>query len=955
MSRSNKNTFIFKDFYGFPPSDGDLFRRAIGSYWLKKPIFSNYGDTETINTLVPGELYPEQRAVAEVSKVDTFQLIPRKILVEEIDSYPYFKTTQKIEIFSQKDRFLNEVKNFTDYFVPIISSSIGKTFSDFSFDVENPLSEIQTRFVEDSKATSVYKRTDFEYNYYSKIYETKIQAGTSSENVLPNLYNFLSYANSDAVDNKIFRALTAGGQIDEALLKTFSDKPQSETNIDYFSYFDGYGNAQEDANLDEVASYMKNIIFDVDSNEILKTGDEYKAFFPMYTELQFTTDSANEVTEILQDSKLSKSLFSYLSDAPQEETNNSTYFVEELPMFRAYEQTLIVENEMGQRRTATSALGDNVKVSLIDVSKWIEGVFSGVVPEENEDAIYFEDNIGTRKMSNLEKALYLIIFSGKLKSFIKRHNRNFIDISGGQKCHSETICYKVLKYAGGDDPIQTIWLPNTNEIDVIKYVDTQVKFDKEYTYEVFACQMIIGTEYEYVGYEVPPEYFGTDSKQTQMLNFGGNAAGDALTLEQLQGLLATAREDLTEALRLIDEANEEESSARRALTFSDVTRSERERYNGQIAEAIDKREAAEAARDNANDRIVRYESQILMASIRTMEVDGDLEDFRPEEGSQSGSKMNDILKGIGSFIDMSDDYVLRTDYAKRLFTAPEARRAVNTDENFKADIYLQSTPSVKIAEVPFFSSVGKIIDDPPIFPNVDMIPYRGVKDKILINLSPTVGEYELQPVVFNNAEQLIIDDIRNTKDLFSDEPITFTTDDYVSRYEIYRMETPPEKIEDFSQNLRNVLTVSESNRGVSSASFVDDIEPNKEYYYTFRTIDIHGKVSNPSAIYRLIMVENSGAVYPLLEVYEIRQEKPREASKSLKKLLNIKPRLSQTIINQALSSLGTGASVKDVTNIVLGVEEKSLFGKRFKIRLTSKHTGKQVDLNVRFNVEVNKN
>lgn len=823
MSRSNKNTYIFKDFYGFPPNDGDLFRRAIGSYWLKKPIFSNYGDTETVNILVP-DAPPIRRARVSTPKVDTFRIIPRKTVIKETDSYPYFETTQEIEIFAPKSKFLNEDRNFTDYFVPIISSSIGKKFSDFSFDVENPLSEIQTRFIEDSKATSVYKRTDFEYNYYSKIYETKIQAGTSSENVLPNLYNFLSYANSDGIDDKIFRALTAGGQIDEALLKTFSDKPQSETNIDYFSYFDGFGNAQEDANLDEVASYMKNIIFDVDSNEILKTGDEYKAFFPMYTELQFTTDSANEVTEILQDSKLSKSLFSYLSDAPQTEASSSTYFIERLPMFRAYEQTLIVEDEMGQRRTSASALADNVNVNLIDINKWIEGVFNGTIPEENEDAIYFEDNINTRTMSKFEKTLYLIIFSGKLKSFIKRHNRNFIDISDGQKCYSETICYKVLKYAGGDDPIQTIWLPNTNEIDVIKYVDTQVKFNKEYTYEVFACQMVIGTEYEYVTYTMPFEY-----------------------------------------------------------------------------------------------------------------LDGEY-----ELPSFDGEKV-------------TDRDIFKTAYGNRLFVAAKEKQAVNTDENYKANIFLRSTPSVKIAEVPFFSSVGKIIDDPPVFPNVDLIPYRGVKDKILINLSPTVGEYELQPVVFNNAEQLIVDDIRNTKDLFSDEPITFTTDDYVSRYEIYRMETPPEKIEDFSQNLRNVLTVSESNRGVSSASFVDDIEPNKEYYYTFRTIDIHGKVSNPSAIYRLIMVENSGAVYPLLEVYEIGQEKPREASKSLKKLLNIKPRLSQTIINQALSSLGTGASVKDVTNIVLGVEEKSLFGKRFKIRLTSKHTGKQVDLNVRFNVEVNKN
>ena len=40
---------------------------------------------------------------------------------------------------------------------------------------------------------------------------------------------------------------------------------------------------------------------------------------------------------------------------------------------------------------------------------------------------------------------------------------------------------------------------------------------------------------------------------------------------------------------------------------------------------------------------------------------------------------------------------------------------------------------------------------------------------------------------------------------------------------------------------------------------------------------------------------------------------------------------------------------------VLGLEEDGLFGKKFKIRLTSKATGKKIDLNVTFKTEVLRN
>ena len=45
--------------------------------------------------------------------------------------------------------------------------------------------------------------------------------------------------------------------------------------------------------------------------------------------------------------------------------------------------------------------------------------------------------------------------------------------------------------------------------------------------------------------------------------------------------------------------------------------------------------------------------------------------------------------------------------------------------------------------------------------------------------------------------------------------------------------------------------------GATAASKVDDIEPNKKYYYTFRAIDNHGNVSNPSSVYEIEMVKSN--------------------------------------------------------------------------------------------------
>ena len=130
----------------------------------------------------------------------------------------------------------------------------------------------------------------------------------------------------------------------------------------------------------------------------------------------------------------------------------------------------------------------------------------------------------------------------------------------------------------------------------------------------------------------------------------------------------------------------------------------------------------------------------------------------------------------------------------------------------------------------------------------------------------------------------------------------------------------------------------------------------------FRSVDLHGALSNPSEVYQIELYNDGGVGYPIIRQYEFNSADPKTTTKSARKLIQIIPRISQVYLNEEDSELvnpdGTLNSAAN-KSIVLGLEDESLFaagttfgvstGKRFKIRLTSKFTGKKVDINIDFN------
>jgi hypothetical protein len=94
--------------------------------------------------------------------------------------------------------------------------------------------------------------------------------------------------------------------------------------------------------------------------------------------------------------------------------------------------------------------------------------------------------------------------------------------------------------------------------------------------------------------------------------------------------------------------------------------------------------------------------------------------------------------------------------------------------------------------------------------------------------------------------------------------------------------------------------------------------------------------------------------------FEPEKNPPQQISRKFKKYLRIRPAFSQTRLNLEKSQLidENGNLISATTRasqggnwIRLGTDDETLWGKTFKIRVVSRKTGRELDLNITFDLE----
>lgn len=275
---------------------------------------------------------------------------------------------------------------------------------------------------------------------------------------------------------------------------------------------------------------------------------------------------------------------------------------------------------------------------------------------------------------------------------------------------------------------------------------------------------------------------------------------------------------------------------------------------------------------------------------------------------------------------------------------PRFKVNVNSKQvNAEVSVGVYNQIDVILAGLPYVNKTTiKAVSAPPPPPDVLPVPFKNVKNKIKFFINDSFFTYRDYPIQILDTDKEKYDKLleiekQNGKD---DGKITFSGDEPSTGFDIYRIDFSPSSYEDFS--LGQKFTIP--NKG----GFIDTIEPNKKYYYVFRSFEQHQNISNPSAIYEIEIVENSGAIYPIIRNIEIMKEDDREKTKSFKNEFKIKVNQEHILENKDI------LSAKDIELSKFGSLTPSIFERKFKIRITSKSTKKKLDLNVVFERNIDK-
>ena len=704
--------------------------------------------------------------------------------------------------------------------------------------------------------TPLYVKIKPHYNFTEPKYEGMISDSSVPETILPNMYVFLSETQLNNLDpnlgfnpnidpmsegvkakqkpkgaSQYLEIMTLGGNLPNVFVDVLNEKGEKtgeKQKKPYFSmWIDKYGDIakEQPGVIDAHAAKLLNIGICQSDISLLKDYNEKEQMFPMAMEIEFSTDQNTEFAEMLDKHKLGKALMLELMERTTAELTGDDTSLKTEPFVHASSKqpALIDDNGNLDVNHAKPFISLNANyVETMDLDQWFMDLkLASYNKETPANAIFIgmeEGDKTPKDMSVWKKFLLVNKFGINYKQFVKKKFRKDIDLTfnGARPAYNETLYYRIEKKIG-NQIIQNIYLPNSSKTGVLKYYDTQVKYGVDYTYKIYAYQLVVGTRYAYSKFITP------------------------------------IPEQLTEEY----------------IAF------------------------------NAYD---------------------------PALGDW-GFDMEEIPWNP-----------------------------------WWGHAYVDYEPCTKILEIPWYEFTQTMVDNPPPPPDVDFVPYRGIKDEILINMTENNGEYLMHPVSIDSTDEDQHNLIRKALQVPKGEPILYKGDDPVIAYEVYRTTTKPKRYEDFADKLiKTVDTIKEG------TSLRDKLQPNTKYYYIIRAIDRHFHFSNPSAIFEVELISDSiqnvgglmeltglTAVKPRVKICELDNKIEKSLFKPMRKYLRILPVMEQTM----LSDEEKPKSAYDDKKIKLGLTDASLFGgqegRKFKIRLTSKKTGKKMDVNIDFRLKYEK-
>ncbi len=576
--------------------------------------------------------------------------------------------------------------------------------------------------------------------------------------------------------------------------------------------------------------------------------------------------------------------------------------------------------------------------------------------------------------------------------------------------------------------IQNMYFMNDNDLrtegaDMI-YHDTQIKLNEEYTYTLYAYVVLPGYQYKYdnlrisrqigvvtvrdtTGSFAPTtadrdiciEFYdpSTDNAASQLLMEETNLLGsEKIIIESDQNLDAFRYAYLIEELTLRDIFPSLDASISYD-TFRESTGGLD--FESLLADSV----GAEPALDNVitalttlgatGDTQIKqfyadniphiYDPSLVHSEGTDADVySGAFEWHQVTARNKWRDDMTDIGKRIelalyrawakktGTYVYVTSGTEVQVALTEPVNNKFATNAQIKSAYKYLADYNFTIAPSVRIVELPVATKTIRIMDHPPVAP--DVTPYQRKDDSQIIGFyvrtesfrvptdptnTTTMSSFGIYPTPINNDERTKSQIYKTSNNMIAGEQIAKRSVSRPSMLEVYRIDKKPKSISDFDNNLVFTKDLSIENmqqQKHTSCFYEEKIRTNKKYYYLFRFLNANGDSGYLSPIQVAELINDGGYKYTKFDVIyesELQEEDSRQDSTQFKKLLQITPAIDHLKLNDANVDYSMPAiSQKDQLKGMVGNAKDLIWGKTFKFRITSKKTGKKIDLNIKYNL-----
>ena len=706
----------------------------------------------------------------------------------------------------------------------------------------------------------------FKYNKYLPEYQNYIRA-LGSEKLIPNFYLLADVQTYDINEEdthrfseKIVDFLTLEGD--------YSDVDTALTTDSLNGYLSSsYVNAEMSASTRTyMREKMQNIFLDnTFLNKIYNTDRapaNYAHMFPCYTHISFPlTKTRVEIAGIEQqhtpfldsiiDNKYTNRFLKTLKEVFTGEVASTP-----LTISRNVSNMNYVSSSEGDTVDHNVETNESINVKRYDYFKFLSYTYNQFNTTTDNNYFMGKKNVYRDGMSDKIGAYRYANSVGASKTFADAMKfvsdpsnfeitglKNFL-YQNEQGAHNEVLAYRIEKVGGKptgtgrkQNVLQNYWLINSNDLENFDFYDTQIKYNRDYTYNVYAYMLVAGVRYKF-----------SDLRVTKAIS-----------------------------------ANNEYEGA--GTTF----------YG--------------------------------------------LEFYDPKTGDKVDQLYNTEDSDGGTFTDLNS-----------LGTLVQEK----SSWPYLADFYLNYEPCLMVYEVPVFSKAIRVLDNPPN--KMSIYPYQHVdaSRKIGFRFNYESPHDRTFPTTITPADVVLKQHYVNSKDLLSSDTLDQYTVSRPRYIQVFRTDERPTKYTDFNKKLIKTVDLKMKNsKSTHTVDFFDQrIRTNKKYYYLFRALNEQRMIGHTSEIYEVQLVNDGGYLYALFNIIHEEQLEEKvfnNPSKKFKKLIQLQPNLSQLSLDTTNVDFEQDA-ITQIDNIAVGSAEDLIWDKTFKVRLTSKKTGKKIDLNITYNL-----